>query len=178
MDMISHQYCLWITVDAIQQELCATVSLPFQFQCQVAVVLVPHSEGGLMVVLQKQLREANSNKANERTLSLVKSSLDILVAAGLLQLAPRTLTPRRTGALGLITSLITLYQVNLHTQKHLAIFLHSGSHPPLFSWEQQRACCRAVSHLAEPGVDLGFDSKFLLVQLLPAAQAPTKVKAA
>eukprot|EP00246_Nothoceros_aenigmaticus_P006617 TRINITY_DN19630_c0_g1_i1.p1 TRINITY_DN19630_c0_g1~~TRINITY_DN19630_c0_g1_i1.p1 ORF type:complete len:244 (-),score=36.36 TRINITY_DN19630_c0_g1_i1:208-939(-) len=58
-----------------------------------------------------QLRAANAQTANARTLNLVKCSLDLLVAAGLLQLAPRTITPRRTGACGFVTSLITLYQL-------------------------------------------------------------------
>lgn len=50
-------------------------------------------------------------KARERQLNFVKSSLDIFVAAGLLQLAPKTITPRVTGALGFTTSLISCYQL-------------------------------------------------------------------
>lgn len=55
---------------------------------------------------------AKLQKSNDRTLALVKSSIDIVVAIGLLQLAPKTVTPRVTGALGFTTSLISCYQVN------------------------------------------------------------------
>lgn len=37
--------------------------------------------------------------------------MDIVVAVGLLQLAPKKVTPRVTGAFGFITSLISCYQV-------------------------------------------------------------------
>eukprot|EP00245_Coleochaete_scutata_P015556 TRINITY_DN6989_c0_g1_i2.p1 TRINITY_DN6989_c0_g1~~TRINITY_DN6989_c0_g1_i2.p1 ORF type:complete len:260 (+),score=27.10 TRINITY_DN6989_c0_g1_i2:82-861(+) len=50
-------------------------------------------------------------KSQERALGLIKSSLDIVVAIGLLQLAPKTVNPRLTGALGVITSLISCYQL-------------------------------------------------------------------
>lgn len=48
---------------------------------------------------------------SERPLALVKAGLDIVVAVGLLQLAPKKVTPRVTGALGLVTSLISCYQL-------------------------------------------------------------------
>ena len=53
--------------------------------------------------LQKQLEQ--------RLLGWIKSSLDIVVAIGLLQLAPKKVTPRVTGAFGFVTSLISCYQV-------------------------------------------------------------------
>jgi len=59
----------------------------------------------------RQQQKENLIKSRERTLNLIKSSLDILVAAGLLKLAPRTVTPRITGALGFITSAISCYQL-------------------------------------------------------------------
>lgn len=62
-------------------------------------------------LLQRQQQKENLIKSRERTLNLIKSSLDILVAAGLLKLAPRTVTPRITGALGFITSAISCYQL-------------------------------------------------------------------
>lgn len=62
-------------------------------------------------LLQRQQQKENLIKSRERTLNLIKSSLDILVAAGLLKLAPRTITPRITGALGFITSAISCYQL-------------------------------------------------------------------
>lgn len=50
-------------------------------------------------------------QSNARLLSLAKASLDIVVAVGLLQLAPKKVTPRVTGGFGLITSLISCYQL-------------------------------------------------------------------
>ncbi|XP_072977142.1 peroxisomal membrane protein 11-5-like [Typha angustifolia] len=50
-------------------------------------------------------------KSNERLLSLIKSAMDIVVAVGLLQLAPKKVTPRVTGAFGFVTSLISCYQL-------------------------------------------------------------------
>ncbi|KAJ3682103.1 hypothetical protein LUZ60_014676 [Juncus effusus] len=49
-------------------------------------------------------------QSNERLLALIKSSMDIVVAVGLLQLVPKKVTPRITGAFGFITSLISCYQ--------------------------------------------------------------------
>jgi Peroxisomal biogenesis factor 11 (PEX11) len=50
-------------------------------------------------------------QSNERLLALIKASMDIVVAVGLLQLAPKKVTPRVTGAFGFVTSLISCYQV-------------------------------------------------------------------
>lgn len=61
--------------------------------------------------MQRQQRKEYQIETRERTLNLIKSSLDILVAVGLLKLAPRTITPRVTGALGFVTSAISCYQV-------------------------------------------------------------------
>ncbi|KAI6707581.1 hypothetical protein NL676_010543 [Syzygium grande] len=52
-----------------------------------------------------------SLKSNERTLALIKASMDIVVAVGLLQLAPKKVTPRVTGAFGFVSSLISCYQL-------------------------------------------------------------------
>ncbi|KAA3475315.1 peroxisomal membrane protein 11C [Gossypium australe] len=54
---------------------------------------------------------AKLQKSNERTLALVKAGMDIVVAVGLLQLAPKKVTPRVTGALGFVSSLISCYQL-------------------------------------------------------------------
>ncbi|KAM7275387.1 hypothetical protein ACFE04_017253 [Oxalis oulophora] len=54
---------------------------------------------------------AKLKKSNERTLALIKSAMDIVVAVGLLQLAPKKVTPRVTGAFGFTTSLISCYQL-------------------------------------------------------------------
>ncbi|KAG6500261.1 hypothetical protein ZIOFF_040104 [Zingiber officinale] len=51
------------------------------------------------------------NQLNQRRLALIKASMDIVVAIGLLQLAPKKVTPRVTGAFGVITSLISCYQL-------------------------------------------------------------------
>ncbi|XXG77759.1 hypothetical protein AAC387_Pa08g1853 [Persea americana] len=50
-------------------------------------------------------------QSNDSFLALVKASMDIVVAVGLLQLTPRKVTPRVTGAFGFITSLISCYQL-------------------------------------------------------------------
>jgi len=49
-------------------------------------------------------------QSDERLLALVKAAMDVVVAIGLLQLAPKKVTPRVTGALGFVTSLISCYQ--------------------------------------------------------------------
>ncbi|CAB94143.1 putative protein [Arabidopsis thaliana] len=58
-----------------------------------------------------ELYRAKLQKSNDRTLALIKSSMDIIVAIGLLQLAPKTISPRVTGAFGFTTSLISCYQL-------------------------------------------------------------------
>ncbi|KAK8630985.1 hypothetical protein V6N13_079753 [Hibiscus sabdariffa] len=60
---------------------------------------------------QSEEYRAKLQKSNERTLALVKAGMDIVVAVGLLQLAPKKVTPRVTGALGFATSLISCYQL-------------------------------------------------------------------
>ncbi|KAJ4954610.1 hypothetical protein NE237_011393 [Protea cynaroides] len=50
-------------------------------------------------------------KSNDRSLALIKSAIDIVVAVGLLQLAPKKVTPRVTGGLGFVSSLISCYQL-------------------------------------------------------------------
>ncbi|KAF5811669.1 putative peroxisomal biogenesis factor 11 [Helianthus annuus] len=54
---------------------------------------------------------AKLRKSNERSLALIKAAMDAVVAVGLLQLAPKKVTPRVTGALGFTTSLISCYQL-------------------------------------------------------------------
>ncbi|KAI4371527.1 hypothetical protein MLD38_019749 [Melastoma candidum] len=50
-------------------------------------------------------------KSNERLLALIKALMDIVVAVGLLRLAPTKVTPRISGAFGFVTSLISCYQL-------------------------------------------------------------------
>ncbi|RZC59004.1 hypothetical protein C5167_006291 [Papaver somniferum] len=60
---------------------------------------------------QNEEYKAKLKQSNARTLALVKSAIDVFVAIGLLQLAPKKVTPRVTGALGFTTSLISCYQL-------------------------------------------------------------------
>lgn len=46
-------------------------------------------------------------------MALIKAGMDFVVAFGLLQLAPKKVTPRVTGAFGFASSLISCYQVLL-----------------------------------------------------------------
>ncbi|URE05318.1 Peroxisomal membrane protein [Musa troglodytarum] len=74
-----------------------------------------------MKKLEKELKQDDKYKderyrtklkqSNQRLLSLIKASMDIVVAVGLLQLAPKKITPRVTGGFGFITSLISCYQL-------------------------------------------------------------------
>nr|AEX93433.1 peroxin Pex11 [Physcomitrium patens]PNR35120.1 hypothetical protein PHYPA_023019 [Physcomitrium patens] len=59
----------------------------------------------------REQRKENLKKSRVRSLNLIKSGMDIVVAVGLLQLAPKTITPRVTGGLGFITSVISCYQL-------------------------------------------------------------------
>ncbi|KAF3778378.1 Peroxisomal membrane protein 11D [Nymphaea thermarum] len=52
-----------------------------------------------------------AKKSKERSLALVKASIDTVVAVGLLQLAPGKVTPRVTGGFGFVSSLISCYQL-------------------------------------------------------------------
>ncbi|CAL5397915.1 unnamed protein product [Camellia sinensis] len=77
-----------------------------------------------MKKLEKDLKNSDKHKneqyrsklqkSNERSLALVKAGMDIVVAVGLLQLAPKNVNPRVTGAFGFISSLISCYQRCFH----------------------------------------------------------------
>ncbi|KAI4354982.1 hypothetical protein L6164_003801 [Bauhinia variegata] len=108
-------------------ELIARISLFCWMGSSVCGTFVELGEMGRlsasMKKLEKELKGKNSNKyeneqyrakvekSNERTLALIKSAMDIVVAVGLLQLAPKKVTPRVTGAFGFVTSLISCYQL-------------------------------------------------------------------
>ena len=62
-------------------------------------------------ILQNEQYQNKMKQSDERLLALVKAAMDVVVAIGLLQLAPNKVTPRVTGALGFVTSLISCYQV-------------------------------------------------------------------
>ncbi|CAN8318728.1 unnamed protein product [Cochlearia groenlandica] len=108
-------------------ELLGRISLFCWMGSSVCTTLVEIGEIGRlsssMKKIEKGLKNKNSNKyqdeeyraklkkSNERTLALIKSAMDIVVAAGLLQLSPKKITPRVTGAFGFTTSLISCYQL-------------------------------------------------------------------
>eukprot|EP00250_Pteridium_aquilinum_P026622 c33314_g1_i1 orf=219-905(+) len=76
-------------------------------------------ELGFLIHLARKKQQATDDseckliqkQMDQRVLHWVKSSLDIVVAIGLLQLAPKKVTPRVTGAFGFATSLISCYQL-------------------------------------------------------------------
>ncbi|KAL0411942.1 UNVERIFIED_CONTAM: Peroxisomal membrane protein 11D [Sesamum latifolium] len=80
-----------------------------------------------MKKLEKELKNTNKykneqyqrklQKSNERSLGLIKAAMDIVVAVGFLQLAPKKVTPRVIGAFGFVTSLISCYQLLPSPQK-------------------------------------------------------------
>ncbi|CAF2117110.1 unnamed protein product [Brassica napus] len=59
---------------------------------------------------QNEQYRAKLQRSNERSLALIKAGMDFVVAFGLLQLAPKKVTPRVTGAFGFASSLISCYQ--------------------------------------------------------------------
>ena len=68
--------------------------------------LATYIEGNLNEQYISKLKQSNN-----RLLRLVKSSMDIVVAIGLLQLAPKKVTPCVTGGFGFISSAISCYQL-------------------------------------------------------------------
>ncbi|KAH0884428.1 hypothetical protein HID58_060524 [Brassica napus] len=90
--------------------------------CNIAIQigeLIMHSS--TMKKMEKELKDdeeqdketdrAKLQKTKDRILALIKSSMDTVVAIGLLHLAPFIVTPRVTGAFGFVTSLISCYQL-------------------------------------------------------------------
>ncbi|KAH9310391.1 hypothetical protein KI387_025426 [Taxus chinensis] len=113
-------------------DLIAKISLYCFLGANVCSTLVETSELGRLSIaikkLDKDLKKVKNTSTGEeakleeqrllklkqlntRKLSLAKASIDIIVAIGLLQLAPKKVTPRVTGGLGFITSLISCYQL-------------------------------------------------------------------
>uniref|UniRef100_A0A7N0ZQW5 Peroxisomal biogenesis factor 11 n=1 Tax=Kalanchoe fedtschenkoi TaxID=63787 RepID=A0A7N0ZQW5_KALFE len=60
---------------------------------------------------KKEVYRAKRQKSREMTVALMKACLDTVVAIGLLQLAPETVTTRVTGGFGFVSSLISCYQL-------------------------------------------------------------------
>ncbi|KAL8028253.1 hypothetical protein ABFX02_14G146500 [Erythranthe guttata] len=106
-------------------ELLGRISLFCWLGSSVCTTLVEIGEIGRlsssMKKLEKELKNTNKYKneqyktklqnSNERSLALVKAAMDIVVAVGLLQLAPKKVTPRVTGGFGFVSSLISCYQL-------------------------------------------------------------------
>jgi hypothetical protein len=106
-------------------ELIGRISLFCWLGSSVCTTLVEVGEIGRLSSsikkLEKELKNTDKykneqyrmklQKQNDRTIALVKACLDVVVAAGLLQLAPNKITPRVTGAFGFTSSLISCYQL-------------------------------------------------------------------
>ncbi|KAL9234434.1 hypothetical protein vseg_009306 [Gypsophila vaccaria] len=106
-------------------DLIGKVSLYCWMSSSVCTTLVELGELGRlsasMKKLEKELKGSDKHeneqykskvqKYNDRSLALVKAALDVVVAAGLLQLAPKKINARVTGAIGFTTSLISCYQL-------------------------------------------------------------------
>ncbi|PIN16247.1 Peroxisomal biogenesis protein (peroxin) [Handroanthus impetiginosus] len=106
-------------------ELLGRISLFCWLGASVCTTLVEVSEIGRLSAsikkLEKQLKNTDKHKneqyrsklqkSNERSVALVKAGMDLVVAVGLLQLAPKKITPRVTGAFGFASSLISCYQL-------------------------------------------------------------------
>ncbi|KAL1546449.1 Peroxisomal biogenesis factor [Salvia divinorum] len=112
-------------------ELIGRISLYCWLSSSVCTTLVEIGEigrlSGSMKKLEKELKNTNKykneqyraklQKSNERSLALIKAGMDIVVAVGLLQLSPKKVTPRVTGAFGFASSLISCYQLLPSPQK-------------------------------------------------------------
>ncbi|CAN4125781.1 unnamed protein product [Withania somnifera] len=96
-------------------ELIGRISLFCWMGSSICTTLVEIGELGRlsasMKKLEKELKNSDKYKSNERSLALIKAGIDIVVAVGLLQLAPKKVTPRVTGAFGFVSSLISCYQL-------------------------------------------------------------------
>ncbi|XP_068650506.1 peroxisomal membrane protein 11C-like [Aristolochia californica] len=106
-------------------ELLGRISLFCWMSSSACTTLIELSELGRLSAslkkLEKELKQSDKSQnelylkkikqSNDRSLALVKASMDIVVAVGLLQLAPKKVTPRVTGALGFVSSLISCYQL-------------------------------------------------------------------
>ena len=105
-------------------ELIGRISLYCWMGSSICTTLVEAAELGRLSVSMKKLEKdlkadkykneqycSKLKKSNERSLALVKAAMDIVVAVGLLQLAPKKVNARVTGAFGFVSSLISCYQV-------------------------------------------------------------------
>ncbi|XP_010278540.1 PREDICTED: peroxisomal membrane protein 11C [Nelumbo nucifera] len=106
-------------------ELIGSISLFCWMGSSICSSLVELAELGRLSAsikkLEKELKNTDKyqneqycnklKQSNDRSLALVKALMDIVVAVGLLQLAPKKVTPRVTGGFGFVSSLISCYQL-------------------------------------------------------------------
>ncbi|CAM8891885.1 unnamed protein product [Rhodiola kirilowii] len=106
-------------------EILGRISLFCWLGSTICTSLVEFAELGRLSASMKRLKKdvkdgdefkneqyrAKLQKSRERSVALIKASLDTVVAIGLLQLAPDTVTARVTGAFGFVSSLISCYQL-------------------------------------------------------------------
>ncbi|XP_010255528.1 PREDICTED: peroxisomal membrane protein 11C-like [Nelumbo nucifera] len=106
-------------------ELVGRISLFCWMGSSICTTLVELAElarlSASMKKLEKELKNTDKyeneqyrtklKQSNDRSLALVKAIMDAVVAVGLLQLAPKKVTPRVTGSFGFVSSLISCYQL-------------------------------------------------------------------
>lgn len=106
-------------------DLIGRISLYCWMGSSICTTLVEIGELGRLSAFMKKLEKDLKNsdkykseeyrskvkKSNERSLALIKAGMDIVVAVGLLQLVPKKVNPRVTGAFGFVSSLISCYQL-------------------------------------------------------------------
>ncbi|KAL8119125.1 peroxisomal membrane protein 11C-like [Apium graveolens] len=104
--------------DADRAQLIGKISGYCYLGSSICTTLVEIGElGRLSASINKLKKDKNEEyhaklqKSNQRSLALVKAAIDIGVAAGLLQMAPKKITPRVLGALGFTSSVISCYQM-------------------------------------------------------------------
>jgi len=111
--------------DKEHAELIGRISLYCWMGSSICGTMVEAAELGRLSVsmnkLERDLKDSDKykneqyrsklKKSNERSLALVKAAMDIVVAVGLLQLAPKKVNARVTGAFGFVSSLISCYQL-------------------------------------------------------------------
>lgn len=104
--------------NADRAQLIAKISVYCYMGSSICTTMVEIGELGRLSASMKKLKKDKNEeyrsklqKSNERSLALVKAAIDIGVAAGLLQLAPKKITPRVLGAFGFTSALISCYQL-------------------------------------------------------------------
>ena len=99
--LINMKYVLTQRSDLVP--MCKVLTVGLFLYCMVNIVF--------FWWMQNEQYLSKLKQSNDRMLALVKASMDIVVAVGLLQLAPKKVTPRLTGGSGFLSSLISCYQV-------------------------------------------------------------------